>query len=184
MKVIILILSLIFGLNQFVFAQDTLKGTIFFEVSSFNPSDSEILKLKSILNEQNLDFLIHVDIIGYCDDTGEKKYNESLSFKRAQSIGKIIEQELSIKDLTSYKVDGNGQIQLDNNSNLTVIEERAQNRRVDFRVIYVQHDKPSIADIKYPEADQQKQIDIENFDVGDTLRIYNILFYGGISKFR
>lgn len=184
MKEKILILLLILTFSHIGFSQDTLRLKVFFEFDSFNTSEKESLKLIQILNDLNFDSIINLNIVGFCDDIGGKKYNDSLSLKRAQNVAEVIENKLNFINISSCTIAGKGQIQLKNNSNLTIIEERKQNRRTDIELIYSKDSSPILQEKQKTVSKDSNQIEIEKYEVGDTIRFNNIMFQPGLSKFQ
>ncbi len=104
---------------------------IFFETNSFvlkNISDPEIQKLYELLKANTS---MEIELVGHTDDIGEDTYNLALSEKRANAVKeKLLEKGIAANRIRA-KGKGEEQPIVTNDSD----ENRAQNRRVEMRIV-------------------------------------------------
>lgn len=104
---------------------------IFFETNSFvlkTTSDPEIEKLFELL-EANASMVI--ELVGHTDDVGDDAYNASLSQNRANAV----KEKLQAKGIASNRITAIGKGELEPLVANDSEENRAQNRRVEMRIV-------------------------------------------------
>jgi outer membrane protein OmpA-like peptidoglycan-associated protein len=126
----ILLLTLLFNtlFTKQADAQVSFSFTVFFHSGSFIPTTEGEKKLSVFLKSFDTVLISNISIDGYCDDTGSKKYNDSLSLKR----GNYIRDHLTawgIKSPPLTGVQGKGELALIYSNNESPPKQRAFNRR-------------------------------------------------------
>ncbi|MCH2042944.1 MAG: OmpA family protein [Saprospiraceae bacterium] len=123
------LLSLLFvGSISATFAQSTIQTSIYFNSGKANLDQTDLNNLEDFVQKLNILGDYDLDIKAYTDDVGSIEYNKKLAARRANSI----QEFLGTKELETTKtsVEGIGEIAL--LGDLTVKDERQQNRRVDI----------------------------------------------------
>ena len=167
----IYVLILIVFVSAKVFAElDSLNITVFFETDSINLTLKESQKLKLILTNVKKDAITTIKITAYCDDTGEKIYNDVLSVKRANYIQSILKSNLQLSD---HFFDISGQGSLPINSNLEIEKQRDKNRKAE--IIIIRNFKK--------EEKYKKNLAINDLETGEKLELNEILFAGSRHTF-
>lgn len=132
-----------------------------------------------------------VDATGYCDNTGNKDFNQMLSVKRADAVYNYIKANYknSIRALSSSGHSSSAPI-----GNNSTEEGKAKNRRVE--IFYTLVESPEVVAEKVVESmpekketnavmEKSKTLDenskIEDLEVGKILVLENLNFVGGIS---
>ncbi len=164
-------------------SQETLKTSVYFETGSFKVSQEEIRKLKKFKKEFGVNYKITAVLVnGYTDDLGSIESNNKLSQNRAlevkDQLGRL-DFQISRNDRTF----GLGPIPLASN-NISVDEQRKQNRRVDISITYEKVVPPVMEPIvQLPPAIEEMAIEVKKLDnslkVGDKVLMKNLIFVGG-----
>lgn len=104
---------------------------IFFDFDSYTLTDQSKTELKKVLEFINTNNELKIEIAGYTDNVGSEIYNLNLSTQRAKAVfGYLVKKGVSQTKL-SFKGYGASNFLRSNNSE----EERAQNRRIEFRIL-------------------------------------------------
>jgi outer membrane protein OmpA-like peptidoglycan-associated protein len=140
MKNLFIASILLISLN--IYAQDSLKYPIYFEVKSAVIDTNEMKILKHLF--KNLDSFIVTDIkiAAYCDERGGKKKNDILSLQRAKSVFNFIREYKFVDSAIISQIEGKGFIELVNEEN--VDEQRRVNRRSEIVISYKKKPKKEI----------------------------------------
>ncbi|MDR0971559.1 MAG: OmpA family protein [Bacteroidales bacterium] len=104
---------------------------IFFQTNKADLLETSIAELNTLLKLLEENPSISIEISGHTDNTGDKQYNMSLSLKRATSVKNFLEEK-GINPNRLKAVGFGDEKPLNNN---TTEEEKAQNRRTEFRII-------------------------------------------------
>lgn len=169
-------------------AQLIRSDTIYFETDQFLITKYERGKIVSIGSFMDSVMVRNISIYAYCDDEGSKIYNESLSLKRAKYISEIIKNNENSKSIP-VEYNGQGEIALNNDSSMDIIQQRKHNRKA---IISIEYEWKEIEIISTLIVDTLElitdslpnSIDILNdLAVGDVVVLDNILFVGGASLF-
>jgi outer membrane protein OmpA-like peptidoglycan-associated protein len=86
---------------------------------------AEIKKVNDIINNNDI---IEVLCIGHSDSAGDKEYNKTLSFKRAQSVASILMKDMTDKSLIKVEYYGDSDPLVKTANNVS----NAKNRRVEI----------------------------------------------------
>ncbi|MFT5926222.1 MAG: outer membrane protein OmpA-like peptidoglycan-associated protein [Rubritalea sp.] len=123
-----LLLLVSFGIH----AQLTETHSVYFDLDDDEFSFSEGKQLNSFFDDLLYKPLLDIKILGYCDDRGTYGYNLDLSNRRVETVSKWLQEHAISIDNISKTIEGRGEVALEDGSEeLTVEDERAQNRRVD-----------------------------------------------------
>lgn len=177
MKIVIAIILLINNVQASANV-DSLKLTVFFDLNSFGIRANEYERLNSNLQEVDPELVSKIIIWGYCDDTGRKEYNDTLSLKRALSVNNVIKDLFQITDSIEFAISGKGSIPVDTNLLVLPEEQRARSRKVDI-VIINKTDPISNENIE----EDRTELLLKALDEGGSVELRNILFEAGRSKF-
>ena len=109
---------------------DGSKGGVYFATNMSDINANSKLALDKLVKIFNNYPETNILIEGHTDDVGGAAYNESLSQKRAQSVGSYLKAENIAASRLSVKWYGETQPKVDNNSDAN----RALNRRVEFGI--------------------------------------------------
>lgn len=168
---------ILFGSFSSVYAQDSLKISLYFTKGSAQIRLEEKNKLreleeKVILNGYSVQT---IDVAGFCDDVGSEASNDQLSLERAQMVRNLI-NELDFPNNAQGKTEGKGEIALSNLLKVSVDVQRRENRKVDVVFVYkVVHSEVTLLPPPTSEAPQLSN----KLKVGDKVTLRNILFIGG-----
>jgi len=66
---------------------------LYFKFDSSDLTNKSYATLKTIVKEIKSNNVLQIDVIGYTDRAGEKKYNEVLSMKRAEAVSKLLQSK-------------------------------------------------------------------------------------------
>ena len=139
------------------------KTTSFFFDTDISVLDEQQRQIFSqFISELDSADIISISILGYCDDRGRKVYNDTLSVKRANHIKNLLRQT----GVNTSKINlliGNGKVHL--NAATNIVEQRANNRRVDLVIEYV---KKSLS--------SDHSILSDTLKIGDKIILENVLF--------
>jgi outer membrane protein OmpA-like peptidoglycan-associated protein len=113
-------------------AQLTETHSVFFEVDKDIIQDTEGKQLNSFFNELLYKPILEVKILGYCDDRGSYEYNLKLSNRRVETVSQWLQDHDIAVDNISKTVEGKGEVALRKNTDGSIADERAHNRRVDI----------------------------------------------------
>ncbi|HMG16578.1 MAG TPA: OmpA family protein [Saprospiraceae bacterium] len=151
-------------------AQLSTNLNLYFKTDSFNLLSEEESKLISFIKNLDNSIITDISIVGYCDDTGKKEYNDVLSSNRANYIKTILKQ-LNVDTSLVKKVLGKGALELKEKENKNIEKQRTHNRRVEIVINYElkkQTEKAIIND----------NLLSDNLKVGDKVTLVNLLFIG------
>lgn len=113
-------------------AQLTETHSVYFDVDKDQFSFSEGKQLNSFFDDLLYKPLLDVKILGYCDDRGSYEYNLDLSNRRVETVSEWLQEHKITIENISKTIEGRGEVALEEGSEeLTIDDERAQNRRVD-----------------------------------------------------
>ena len=130
MKQIIFICVFLFAICSS--AQITVTHSVYFDLDKDEFSFSEGKQLTSFFDDLIYKPILTVKILGYCDDRGSYDYNLDLSNRRVETVSKWLENHDIELENISKKVEGLGEIALQEELDEEETKEtRAQNRRVD-----------------------------------------------------
>lgn len=114
-------------------AQITVTHSVYFDLDKDVFSFSEGKQLNSFFDDLIYKPILTVQILGYCDDRGSYEYNIDLSNRRVETVSKWLENHDIELENISKKIEGLGEIALEEELDEQETEEiRAQNRRVDI----------------------------------------------------
>lgn len=114
------------------YAQLTETHSVYFDVDKDEFSFSEGKQLNSFFDDLLYKPLLDVKILGYCDDRGSYEYNLDLSNRRVETVSEWLQEHKITIENISKTIEGRGEVALEDGSEeLTIDDERAQNRRVD-----------------------------------------------------
>jgi outer membrane protein OmpA-like peptidoglycan-associated protein len=106
---------------------------IFFETDSFALKSESRIELGKLTHFMKANPTLKIELGGHTDNSGDKKYNQQLSEKRARSVyDYLIGDGVSASRLL-FKGYGDTKPVADNNTE----KGRAQNRRTEFTVVSV-----------------------------------------------
>lgn len=169
--------------NTKVFAStDSLNITIFFETDSISIESEEYEKLKSNIKEISPNLILSIRVTAYCDDTGDEKYNDSLSIERAKYIEDILRHEFLLKDSNIFEIQGKGSLPINKYLSETLKEQRARNRKAEI-IIKTLSEKEDENHTLNTIKNNEDVISIKDLDVGEKIELRNILYEAGRSKF-
>lgn len=109
---------------------DGSKAGVYFATNMYDVNANSKLALDKLVKVFNLYPETNILIEGHTDDVGEAAYNESLSEKRAESVGSYIKAAGIDPSRLTIKWYGENQPKVDN----TTAVNRAENRRVEFAI--------------------------------------------------
>jgi len=113
-------------------AQITVTHSVYFDLDKDEFLFSEGKQLTSFFDDLIYKPILTVKILGYCDDRGSYEYNLDLSNRRVETVSKWLENHDIELENISKKVEGLGEIALQEKLDEAETKEiRAQNRRVD-----------------------------------------------------
>ena len=104
---------------------------IFFDFDSYNLTSTSKAELNRVLHLLNTNKTLRVEISGYTDNVGTEKYNLELSEKRAEAVYNYLVKNGADKTKLGFRGYGASNFLNSNNTE----EERAKNRRIEFKVL-------------------------------------------------
>ena len=104
---------------------------IFFDFDSYNLTSTSKAELNRVLHLLNTNKTLRVEISGYTDNVGTEKYNLELSEKRAEAVYNYLVKNGVDKTKLGFRGYGASNFLNSNNTE----EERAKNRRIEFKVL-------------------------------------------------
>lgn len=110
-------------------AQVVLKN-IFFEFDKYEINEKSIVELAEVANFLKINRAVKVEIAGHTDNSGNEKYNQQLSEKRAEAVVKQLIQSGIATERLSFKGYGSTKPLVPNTSE----ENKSQNRRISFSI--------------------------------------------------
>lgn len=154
---------------------DTLHIKLYFDLDRSELTSKHHKTIKQNLDSIQLDSVLHISIVGYCDERGSTEYNDVLSNKRARSVYNYFSNNQSYSPPAPQDMEysGMGELALSHTSKQTVEKQRNENRRVDIWVLFQGPEPDIIVSTEEPE------IILMDVKPGDTLVFQNILFVGG-----
>lgn len=109
----------------------TVLNNVFFETNSYELNQKSAVELNRLVQFLKSNPQLKIEIMGHTDNSGNEKFNLSLSENRAKSVADyLIQQGIDAKRIT-YKGYGEKFPVADNNT----AEGRALNRRTEFKII-------------------------------------------------
>lgn len=162
---LILIISL---LNQ-VNGQNKSTCQVYFTSNSYKLTSVENAKLKTFIAPHITRQNIQISIIGYCDDAGNEKYNDTLSLQRANQVRNILLSSGINKNIIRILI-GKGEIPILDAKKKSVVIQRNLNRRVEVEVT-----------LESKEPINKKSLLSDDLDIGDHITLEGVLFLGGRS---
>ncbi|HLP12681.1 MAG TPA: OmpA family protein [Flavobacteriales bacterium] len=148
-------------------AQESKSLNVFFATASFTLSAQEQTNLKNLVKKMDTVKITGVTITAFCDDRGNKGYNDTLSINRANAVKDFL-SGLNIAATTFTKVAGESELPLDEKSRKTAAQQRTFNRRAEITITYLVKEKSGV-----------EQLLSGKFKVGDKLVLSRLLFVGG-----
>ncbi len=178
-------------LSVVTFGQHQSTSTLFYYSDcSIAPTDQKQM-LQSNLQKIGVDNIRSIQIKGYCDDVGTAEHSDSLSQERAENMKYYLSKLGVVEDLVERSA-GMGEIALDPESPKSIEEQRSFNRRVDIEITYVKV-QPQVERKVLRTASKPKTLNLatkpnepfiaDSAQVGDIIRLKNILFVGGLDIF-
>jgi outer membrane protein OmpA-like peptidoglycan-associated protein len=163
-----------------IFSQQQEKITVYFGFNKFNLDTLSQKKIRDAILHKNIS---GISIEAHCDSVGSDRYNDALSMSRAMQVKKYIISENIQEGLIDVKGFGK-KIPLNNNE---TENDRALNRRAEILFTSVSgltgDSSESISDTLSKQNSgsipQSPDLDIEHAEIGSTIRLENINFYGG-----
>lgn len=140
-----------------------------------------MMKLSSNIDKSQVKQVIKISATGYCDDTGSKRYNDSLSYYRASSVKTILTNEFINYENIHFETQGKGSITLDKSLASPTDKVRSKNRRTDVYIIY-EGNNTILPPIK-PIIKEEPKFTIGQLNIGETIILSNILFEPGRAVF-
>ena len=114
-------------------AQLTETHSVYFDLDKDQFPFTEGKQLNSFFDDLLYKPLLDVKILGYCDDRGSYEYNLDLSNRRVETVSKWLQEHAITVEHISKTIEGRGEVALEEGSEeLSIEDERAQNRRVDI----------------------------------------------------
>jgi len=159
-------------MSNFLFAQNTVTYSVFFNTAKSEISQEEKEKLLQFIQKIDSVNEFEITINSFCDDRGNSDYNLQLSEQRAVSVKELI-LEQKIKSNSILTINPKGEIPLDQ-SEFNIDDQRKHNRRSDLILTY----KPIIV-AKAIDTILAKELFSDTMKVGDKFTLDNILFEGG-----
>jgi len=104
---------------------------IFFETNKFNLKEESQAELQKLITFLNYNKTLRIEISGHTDDVGDKKLNQQLSQNRAKAVYDFLITHAIPAERLTYKGYGDSLPKLSN----SIAENRAKNRRTEFKVI-------------------------------------------------
>lgn len=104
---------------------------IFFDFDSYSLTPQSKTELNRALKLIKANELLRIEIAGYTDNIGTKKYNQELSNERAKSVFDYLVNKGVNQTKLSFKGYGATNFLKDNDSE----EGRAENRRIEFKIL-------------------------------------------------
>jgi len=148
-------------------AQTRVTHTVYFDLDKDEFSFSEGKQLNSFFDDLLYKPILTVNILGYCDDRGSYEYNLDLSNRRVETVSMWLENHDIQLENISKKVQGLGEVALENDLSAAEIEEnRAQNRRVDIE-FYLKEDianRVAIKKIRKTDLTTQEAAEIQTYE--------------------
>lgn len=174
-------------LSNYCISQEKAGLKIYFSADKFEISETENAKIIHFIDSLKDVNISDINIIGFCNDIDTEQHNDVLSKNRANQVKqKLI--ELKIQESLISKVEGKGEIQLNNSIKLDYKEQRRENRRVEVFFLYTKAEpepEKFVEEIKPKEEKKVvKQLFSDSVKVGDKIVLENILFYGNAHIFR
>ena len=162
------------------FSQQQEKINVHFAFDSYDLDTASESVLRNAVHDK---IISKISIEAHCDSIGTNNYNDALSMRRAEEVKKYL---VSINvDEALISISGFGKkVPLNGNEN---VQQRALNRRAEILITYELHPPVDSSRLllKNPdEVDSTKSPavlleDIQNAEVGSTIKLENINFYGG-----
>ena len=160
-------------LTSFLFAQEVVVQSVYFQFDKYNLDDVQAAKVVEFITKADSTRIESIQIYGYTDDIGKDAYNYKLSINRANTIKeKLITK--GIKNKIIVTIEGKGRILIDDDVVENLPEVRSKNRRVD--VVLNLKPLPKIVLPGFYTTIQSKHM------VGDHIYLENLLFDTGSSQ--
>ena len=168
--------TLLFLLTSlFSFSQIQEQHSVYFDVDKDEFSFSEGRQLNAFFDNLLYKPILDVKILGYCDDRGSYEYNMDLSNRRVETVTNWLQNHDIQTDHISKIIEGRGEVALEKNSQESLENERAQNRRVDLtftlRKEYV--DRIEIKQLERSKLTQKQKEFIDEYEEKVVDKIIN-----------
>ena len=164
--------TLFFLLSNFLFAQEEVVQSVYFEFDKFSLTENQTHEAINFIKNADSTRITSVQIFGYTDDIGKEAYNFKLSSKRANTIkNRLIEN--GIKNKIIITIEGKGRILIDDDIVKNLPEKRSKNRRVD--IVLNLKELPKIQLPGFYNTINKNHV------AGDHVYLENILFEKGSS---
>ncbi len=125
--------SLVIELSKIQKGKKLVLSNIYFETNSYQLDPKSHIEIENSLRLLNQNPNLEILIEGHTDDTGDKKYNQSLSKKRANAVYKALIEKGINQERLSFQGFGETNPIKPNTSE----QNRKSNRRIEFRVLRV-----------------------------------------------
>jgi outer membrane protein OmpA-like peptidoglycan-associated protein len=132
MKALFIICLII--VNTGLHAQDSIVYPVYFEYKTSQIDTNEMKTLRLIFKNLQAYLITDIKIAAYCDERGGKKYNDKLSFARANAVFNFIREEKLVDSSVIKMIEGRGFVALVDEKNVDV--QRRINRRGDLLINY------------------------------------------------
>lgn len=130
------------------------------------PDETEMAAFEEFISGIDTTKLVSIAVYGYCDDSGDKKLNDTLSLKRAKYAQDYMTGKgIGLKFFAEVK--GHGKINTNKKAEEEVSEEMSFNRRATIYLTYRKEEESAVIDAFKKEL-----------KVGDMLTFNNIYFEG------
>lgn len=104
---------------------------IFFETGKYDLKSESKAELQKLISFLNINKTLQIEISGHTDDVGDKKSNQLLSQNRAKTVYDFLISNSIAPERLSYMGYGDTKPKVENTS----LENRAKNRRTEFKVM-------------------------------------------------
>jgi outer membrane protein OmpA-like peptidoglycan-associated protein len=140
---------------------------VFFSTAKYDMNSKERASISHFIKKLDTVNITGITITAFCDDRGNKGYNDTLSMNRANAVKDYLSQ-LKIPAASFTKVGGESEIALDENSKKSQVQQRNFNRRAEIKITYTKKASTGV-----------DRILSGKFKVGDKIILSRLLFIGG-----
>ncbi len=152
------------------------KLTVYFGFNKYNLDLVFESKIENIIQDKVVE---HIYIEAHCDSIGSDFYNDGLSLRRAEEVKKYFVSKNVDASLIEIRASGK-KSPLNNNENES---DRALNRRAEISVSFRSTILAVVSDSVLKDSTEVKNTsleNIENAEVGSTIKLENINFFSGM----
>jgi len=161
--------------------QETL--TVYFKFNKYDLDSFSRREISHFIHDKKIS---HVSVSAHCDSIGNNSYNDLLSMRRAEEVKKYFISKNINESSIEIKASGK---RVPLNKNQTP-EERRLNRRAEIRIVPEEtqagRNSPFHEGTLYQDglnepakANDSTILNLKNAEVGSTIKLENINFYGG-----